>query len=200
MNKNKFARIIPIALTLIIAAVTIAALVSLVRFIFFPSSAVNNTKVDIGESSLLNTSVDMSVKFIVRGPIVANENFRSYQIKITPSNRTLTVFQGYLDQPIKTISLENNVPAYEQFVYALNKANMMKGVEAKGDNNDLRGVCASGSIYEYQTLKSEAIQKNLWTSSCAGSRGSLNANTSQLNSLFIAQIPNSKTIISDIWQ
>lgn len=204
MNKNKFSRIIPIALTLVIAAVIIAATISLVRYVFFPSSSpsspTSTSSTDTSRSALLSTSSDRAVSQTVRGPIVADESFRSYQIKITPSSRTLTIYQGYLDQPIKTVTFGNNVKAYEQFVYALDKANMVKGTEAKGDRNDLRGICASGVIFQYETLKSNAVQKNLWTSSCAGSRGSLNASSNQLSNLFTTQIPGAKAIISQVWQ
>jgi len=202
MNKNKFARIIPIALTLVIAAVIIAAAVSLVRFMFFPGSSTTTTTTNVNTSqeALLSTLSDRAVSQTVRGPIVADESFRSYVIKISPNSRNLTVYQGYLDQPIKTVSLGNNVQAYEQFVYALDKANMMKGVEVKGTGNDLNGICAAGSLFEYQTLKSDVIVKSLWTSTCAGSRGSLNASSDQLNNLFIVQIPGSKDIINQVWQ
>ena len=202
MNKNKFARIIPVALTLLIAAVVIAALVSLARFIFFPETSTKPVKSDteISREALLSTSADRAVSLVARGPIVADESFRSYQIKVTTTSRNLTVFSGYLDQPIKVVSLANNNSAYEQFVYALDKANMVKGVELSGDYNDLRGICASGNVYEYKTLKADAIQKSLWTSTCSGSRGSLNASTVQLNNLFMAQIPNSRAIISEVWQ
>jgi len=202
MNKNKFARIIPIALTLVIAAVIIAAAVSLVRFMFFPGSSTTTTTTNVNTSqeALLSTSSDRAVSQTVRGPIVADESFRSYVIKISPNSRNLTVYQGYLDQPIKTVSLGNNVQAYEQFVYALDKANMMKGIEVKGTSNDLKGICAAGSLFEYQTLKSDIIVKSLWTSTCAGSSGSLNASSGQLNNLFTVQIPGSKAIISQVWQ
>lgn len=198
MDRSKISRIIPIALTLVIAAVIIAAFISLIRFVFFSGPTTSNSTTDIGNSSLINTSADRAVSLTVRGPIVADESFRSYQIKVSPTGRSLVVYKGYIEEPIKTITLTNNTKAYEQFVYALDKANMMKGVEVK-NNNDLRGVCAPGSIHEYQTLKSDVVQKGLWTSSCSGSRGTLNASSVQLNSLFVAQIPGSRDIINNIW-
>jgi len=201
MANNKIARIIPVALILIIAAVTIAAFVSLLRFIFFPSSSPKTTKsnLEISREALLDVAVDRSVVLTVRGPIVADESFRSYQIKVSSSGRSLTVYKGYLEQPIKIVSFANNSQAYEQFVYALDKANMVLGTALSGDKNDLRGICATGNIYDYQTLKADKTQKDLWTSTCSGSRGSLNANFAQLNNLFIAQIPDSRSIINEIW-
>jgi len=200
MAKFNFSRIIPVALILIIAAVSIAALVSLARFVFFPdSNTTTKTEVDISRDALLDTSEDRAVSLTVRGPIVANELFSSYQIKVTPSSRDLTVYSGYLDKISNNISLDNNVPAYEQLVYSLDKANMMKGTELSGDKNDLRGICASGFVYEYRVLKADSSIKSLWSSSCSGSRGSLNASMDQLNKLFTAQIPNVKKTIEGIW-
>ncbi|MDK2899162.1 MAG: hypothetical protein PWQ10_349 [Patescibacteria group bacterium] len=198
MTKPKFSRIIPIALILIIVAVSIAALVSLARTVFF-SGTIAQKSVDISKESLLNTSVNYSVALIVRGPIVANESFSSYQIKVAPNSRSLTVYSGYLNQISNNIVLDNNIPAYEQFVYALDKANMEKGTELSGNKNDLRGICASGFVYEYKILKSDSSIKSLWSSSCSGSRGSLDASVNQLNKLFMAQIPDSSDIINKIW-
>lgn len=198
MTKPKFSRIIPIALILIIVAVSIAALVSLARTVFF-SGTIAQKSVDISKESLLNTSVNYSVALIVRGPIVANESFSSYQIKVAPNSRSLTVYSGYLNQISNNIVLDNNIPAYEQFVYALDKANMGKGTELSGNKNDLRGICASGFVYEYKILKSDSSIKSLWSSSCSGSRGSLDASVNQLNKLFMAQIPDSSDIINKIW-
>jgi hypothetical protein len=200
MANYRTTRIIPIALTLVIVAIAIAALVSLARLIFF-SGGTNTTtsQINIIKDALLNTSADRSVRMTVRGEIVADETFRSYQIQIAPNERTITTYKGYLDQPIGNISLGNNIPAYEQFVYALDKANFMKGTELTGDKNDLRGICATGYVYEFQILKAEESLKQLWTSSCSVARGSLNAKLDQLTKLFIAQISDAKSIIGKLW-
>lgn len=199
-TKYKLAKIIPVALTLVIIALVIAAVVSLARFMFFSGPSTSTSNIDTSKEALLSTTADRAVTQTVRGPIVADEAFRTYQIKITPSSRTLTVYQGYLEQPVKAVTFGNNIQAYEQFVYALDKANMVKGNEAKGSVSDLRGICASGNVFEYKTLKADKVQKGLWTSSCAGSRGTLNASSNQLSELFTTQIPGAKAIISRVWQ
>lgn len=200
MANYKTARIIPVVLTLIIVAVIIAALVSLARTFLFPDSTSTNTaQSNIAQAALLSTSADRAVRLTVRGKIVAEEDFRSYQIKITPNERTLTTYSGYKGDVIDAISLGNNIPAYEQFVYALYRNNLIRGTELTGDSNDLRGVCASGRLYEFQVLKSDKKIKQLWTSSCSSSKGSLRANVNQLTNLFIVQIPESKPIIDKLW-
>jgi hypothetical protein len=201
MNNYRNSRIIPIALSLIVIAIAIAALVSLARFVFFSDSAnSNSSKVDISKETLLSTSANHAVKMTVRGEIVADDNFRSYQIEITPNQRTLVTYNGYEDQATNVVTLENNIPAYEQFVYALYRANLIKGAELTGDSNDTRGVCATGYLYEFTILKDNKSVKHLWASSCSNARGSLSANTSQLVNLFTAQIPGYQPIIENLWQ
>lgn len=199
MASYRNSRIIPIALVLIIVAVAIAALISLARTVFFSGSSQSSTvQVDISKEALLSTTADRAVRMTVRGAIVADEEFRSYRITITPASRTLTTYTGYLDKPIDSTSLVNNIPAYEEFVFALDKANYVKGTELTGDRNDIRGICASGLIYQFEVLQNDSAVKNLWTSTCKGSKGSLDANLEQLKQLFTSQIPDAETFIRAI--
>ena len=190
-------RIIPIALILIIIAIAIAALVSLGRAVFFSNgSSQTVAEVDVSREALLSTAVDRSVKMTVRGEIVADEEFRSYQIIITPSSRTLTTYTGYLDKKIDEIALGNNIPAYEEFVYALDKADFVTGVELTGEADDRRGLCATGQVYEFEVLKANESVKTLWTSTCKGIKGSLKATVTQLTALFTNQIPKGQALIN----
>lgn len=199
MAKYRSPRILPIALVLIVVAVAIAALVSVVRVVFFPASSGNETsQVEIGKENLLSTSSGHAVRMLVRGGIVADETFRSYQVVISPSARTLTTYKGYLDQKIDSARLSNNVRAYEEFVYALNRADLVEGKPLGGDGNDLRGVCATGILYVFDVIKNNKSIYNLWTSTCKGNKGSLSANISELRVLFLDQIPNSAEIVNKI--
>lgn len=192
-------RIIPIALVLIIVVVAIAALTSLTRAVFFSgNSSTTTTSVDTARTALLSTTADRAVRLTVRGPIVADESFHSYQITITPSSRTLTTYTGYLDTQVDQIALGNNIPSYEQFVYALDKANLEKGTPLTGDKNDTRGVCATGRVYQFDILSGSTNVKNLWTSTCSGSTGSLDATISQLTNLFVSQFPTSSNVIRKV--
>ncbi len=192
-------RIFPIALVLIIVAVAIVGLVYAAQFLFFSGNKNSVPKADAGQTALLNTSANHSVVMHVRGQIVADENFRSYQIKIAPNGRTFTSYKGYLNQQIENVSVYNNVQAYEQFVHALNRLKFMNSNELTGDSNDTRGVCATGYLYEFQVMDSNKTVKKLWTTSCSGSSGSLRANVSSIMYLFVVQIPDVQTKISQLW-
>lgn len=191
-------RIFPIALVLILMAIAIIGLVYAAQMLFF-SGGNTKPKSDTSQAALLNTSVSHSVLMTVRGQIVADENFRTYQIKIAPNARTFTTYKGYLNEKLENVSLYNNVPAYEQFVYALDRAKFMDSNEFTGDNNDTRGICATGFLYEFSIMDSNKTIKKLWTTTCAGERGSFRVAVAPITNLFVVQIPNVQEKINALW-
>lgn len=199
MARYRTTRIIPIILVVLIIIIAVAAIVSLARVVFFSGSSNSNPAViDTSKENLLNTGATHSVTMTVRGPIVADEEFHSYNIVITPNNREVTTYNGYLDREVGKITLGNNVKSYEEFVYALDKANLAKGTELSGDRNDVRGICATGRVYEFSIVNNGSAVKTLWTSTCKGSTGSLKASTTQLTSLFLNQIPDADKLVKKV--
>lgn len=194
MANRRISRIIPIVLVIVIIIIVIVAAISLVRLVFFSGSAAP-AQTDVSRQELLNTTAGHSVGLTVRGPIVANEDFHSYNITISPSARTIKTYTGYLDTIVEQQSLGNNTAAYEQFVYALDKANFMLGAELTGESNDIRGICATGEVSSFNLTKDGQPVKTLWTSTCKGSPGSLKANNEQLTRLFVNQIPDASQLI-----
>jgi len=196
MAKYKTTRVFPIVLLLIVVAVVIAALFSLARLVFFPDTTKQTntveSRLDITKESLLKTDVSRSVRMTVRGPIVADENFRTSQITVSPTIRNISVYSGYLEDKIDAKDYSNNVPGYTEFVYALNKAEFISG---EPDSNDIRGICAPGYVYSFDVMKDNDVVGSRWTSSCGGSKGTLTAYLPQIKALFDGQIPDLKTII-----
>ncbi|HET8884469.1 MAG TPA: hypothetical protein VFM68_03285 [Candidatus Saccharimonadales bacterium] len=197
MYKSSSSKVLPIILVLIVVAIAIAALVSVGRAIFGGDDT-SQSQVDLGEAALVNISVDRSVRMNVRGPIVADEKFNSYQVAVDSSSRRLTTYSGYHQQTIDSLQFGNNVQAYEEFVYALSRANLMKGEELSGAKDDTRGICANGLLYEFEVLQGSSVVKRLWTSTCKGSPGSLRASTEQVSELFLDQIPESEEALDEI--
>ena len=192
-------RIFPIALVLVIVAVAIIGLVYAAQMLFFNGGQSASPKSDVSQAALTNTSANRSVIMTVRGQIVADENFRTYQMKISPSERLFTTSKGYLNQQIDVIKLANNTPAYEQFVYALNRARFMNSNELTGERNDTRGICATGYLYEFQMMESDKTVKQLWTTSCPNSRGSLGVSVSPIMNLFVVQVPDAQAKVNALW-
>ena len=190
---------VPTILTIIIIIVAVIGLVTLARAIFFSgSSSSNQTQVDTNRQALLDTTDGSSVSMTVRGPIVADENFRSYKIEVSPTSRTMQTYTGYLDTVLKQDTFDNNTAAYDQFVHALDKANMSAGKQLSDEKNNVLGVCATGRVYEFSTMKNGNAVQTLWTSTCSGSQGSLKASATQLSQLFQNQIPTASSLLSGL--
>lgn len=198
MANYRTSRLLPTILTVIIIIVAIAGLVALVRLLFTGSPSTDTPVVNLSQQNLLNTAEGRSVSMTVRGPIVADEDFRSYQITVSPSAREFKAYSGYLAAVLDQQSLPNNTAAYNQFVHALDKANMVKGTPFEGEKNNVLGICATGKVYEFSVLGEGGVDHMLWTSTCGGSPGSLRASATQLSQLFLNQIPDSSTITDSL--
>lgn len=198
MAKYRNSRILPTILVVVIIIIAIVALISAARAIFFSGSSTNQKVVDTTEQSLLSTASSSSVSMSVRGPIVADENFHSYRIVVSPTSREITTYNGYLGTVVGQQTLGNNTAAYEQFVNALNLAKMSAGNQPADGASDVRGICASGRLTEFSILSNTMAVETLWTSTCSGSQGTLRANSAQLSNLFTAQIPESQKLIRSV--
>ena len=198
-RRNSFSRFVPILLVIVITIVAVAAVIAIGRALFGKNdSGQTDQNVNTGQVALLSTEEGRAVRLTVRGPIVANENFRSYSVIISPSSRDMTTYEGYLDKEINQKKLDNNVKAYTELVYALDKRKMMNGTQLTEQQNDLRGICASGKVYKFETLKDNSVVKSLWTSDCSGSKGSAQANVNEVLDMFLKQIPDGKKMAAGI--
>ncbi len=198
MANYRTSRILPTVLTIIIIVVAIAGLVALARLLFGGGGSSTPQAIDTSQQSLLNTGDGRAVSMTVRGPIVADEDFRSYRIIISPSSREFKAFTGYLDAVTSQETLSNNTAAYTQFVNALDKANLTVGNPFPDEQNSVAGICATGKVYEFSLLTAGDIEETLWTSTCSGSPGSLKANANQLSQLFLSQIPSGSDIAASL--
>jgi hypothetical protein len=195
MNRG-ITRFIPIIFIIVIVFLAVAAIVSVVRIIATSSQAPQETQqVDASSQALLDTSADRSVRMTVRGPIVADDNFRSYQVTVSPSKREFTRYRGYLDTPLVTKTYENNAKAYDEFVHALSIAGLAKGEPLTGEDDDTRGICAGGAVYEFEIINGAHVVERLWTTSCQNIKGSLVADAGQVQQLFLSQIPDANAYI-----
>ena len=195
MDNSGARRIIPIILILIVIAVAIAAVVSIGQNIFGGNTT---EEVNQGQRSLLDTSESRTVRMTVRGPIIANEQFTTYSITVKPGSRNMTTYLGYLSKQVETVERDNNIPAYEQLVYALDRSKMMDASEPEGEKNDTRGICATGRMFTFETLNNSTVIKSLWTTTCNDSRGTLSTNFVPLQNLFLRQIPTSSELINRV--
>lgn len=201
MANYRTSRIFPIILVLIIVVVAVVGLVYIIQVLFFSGGqGTTISQIDASRESLISTAENRAVSVTVRGPIVADEDYRTYLIRVSSNDRALTTYKGYLDQKIDSTLLRNNIPAYEQFVYALNRLGLMNSAEFTGSANDTRGICPLGFLYEFQIYQESKSLKMLWTTSCSASRGSLGQAPKTLTSFFIKQIPGADIKVGKLWQ
>ena len=195
MYRSKSARIFPIIIFVAVAAALIFGLVTVGRYMFAGND--NNpdavSKVEQARDELLTINADRSVRMTIRGPIVGDENFRTYAVSISPSERLYTTYKGYRDSVKQRETFDNNTPAYEEFVYALDKAAFTKtGKFTEEEASDIRGICATGRVYEYEIFDGNSRLQRYWTSTCKGSPGTFGASVEQVTDLFSAQVPDAK--------
>ena len=202
MKHGRNSQLVPVILIVVIVVISVAAIVAFVRTVMGGdsqnSSQQTKTQQEEAEEALLSTSLDRAVRMTVRGGITADESFRSYQMTISPNKRSMTTYKGYLDQPQDNLNLDNNTKAYEECVFALNRADMMKGDPLTGNADDTRGICANGKVMEFEILQNERTVKRLWTTTCRNIRGSFKAKADYISELFLQQIPESRKLIKKI--
>lgn len=189
--------LLPVILIVVIVVVSVAAIVALARTLLFGGQS----KEPAGEeevAALIQTTADRAVRMTIRGQITADEKFRSYQISVSPSSRVMTTYAGYLDEQIDTVQLDNNTRAYEEFVFALDRAGMMAGTPLEGAANDRRGLCPSGKILEFETLQNDKTVEQLWTTTCGKIKGSFKGNAIGISEMFLQQIPQGPDLLKKI--
>lgn len=186
-------RIIPIILVVVVIAAFVFGLVTVGRYLFGGSSAERQQQEEAvltARDQLLTLESDRKVRVTLRGPIVADEKFRTYRITISPSARSYAIYDGYLERVDYQKNFDNNMEAYEEFVHALDKAAFTKpGKQSDEEASDTRGICATGRVYIYEIIGPTGVVDSRWTSTCKGSPGTFGASVSQVTNLFTSQIP-----------
>ena len=198
MYRGSGPRVLPIIIVIIVVALVVAALVTVGHMIFSGSSSDSSDKGTSLQDAVLDTTAERSVRWTVRGPIVADENFRSYQITISPTSRTFVTYSGYLDQVTDTKTYDNNTKAYEEFVFALDKASVSK--TRSSSDTEFRGVCATNGIaFMFETINDGDVDNSIWSSTCKNSAGTMAADALQIHALFINQIPDFNPLFNSIY-
>ena len=194
MYRNSSTKIFPIILIIIVVVALIIGIVSVANYLFGgggEEASQQKTQAELATEKLLRVDVDQSVRVTVRGPIVANEEFRTRQIIVSPTQREYIVYKGYLESIESRKTYSNNTKAYDEFVHALDKAALTKsGKYTTEEQDDLRGICASGLVYQFDILSGGSADVAYWTSTCKGSPGTFGASLQQVTNLFANQIPD----------
>lgn len=174
---------------------TIFLLILLIVFLFnrdnSPQPAVTQQPAQLVEYATKNSSVSQ----LTVGPVVGEEEQRSINIVVTPSERRLEILSGFGQTVVSTQSFPNTQVAYEAFLSALGGQDFLRSKETPV--KDPRSVCPTGNRFEYMLLNDSQQVSNLWSVSCDRT-GTFNGQGPIIRSLFQAQIPDYSTLVGNV--
>ena len=129
-----------------------------------------------------------SARFIVDGPVVANEEHRSYEIAVSQNVVSMKVYKNYGGVLIAQKSYPNTSDSFDAFLSALDNYNITARTKKTTVDNDFEelGVCPSGKRYIVEL--DESIRR--WSTSCSNKQGTAGFSMSRVRSLFQKQVPD----------
>lgn len=190
-------KVLPVVLIVIVMIVAIFAVVAVGRALLGRNTPAEPAD-DRASRALVTADADHSVRMTLRGPIVADEDFNSYQIEVSPIGRRMTTYRGYQNHVLEDTRLSNSTDAYVEFTHALNRIEFTNERELTEEQDDIRGVCPEGRLYTFEILQAQSVIKQLWTSSCRDAQGSFAGNAVDARDLFLKQIPESNAKTRDL--
>ncbi len=178
-------------------------LIVVALFYFITGSFRNNSDTTLSneerERRLVTTiHSGRSVRMTVYGPIVANEDRESYEVTVTTTSRRIALYRGYAQTQLDSKDFDNTYEGYQQFVYALARANFDKERQISEDQADDRGTCSAGKRYVYELFENGDSIKRVWTTTCGNAKGSFAGNNAIVRQLFNKQIPSFDKLIKPL--
>jgi hypothetical protein len=134
-------------------------------------------------------SSDSEVKMTISGPVVAEQDHRSIEIKITKDRVVYNSIQGYNNNVVFSQNFINNLNSYTAFLSSLNQAGYTNVNTDPKLENDL-GYCSIGNRYIFQTTQAGKNISRSWVTNCTGTPRTFLGSLSLTSTLFEAQIPN----------
>lgn len=135
-----------------------------------------------------SADTELVTRVTTYGKIINEEDYRSIRISVSRNKRTLEVMAGYNNVVTERKTYKNNQAAFESFLLALEKQGFTKSRE--GVTDDERGYCASSTRIVYEVLGNIDNQQRLWSASCAKKHQTFDGDSSDVQKLFKAQIPD----------
>lgn len=146
----------------------------------------------VGDSEVLEAK---STRVIVEGPVVANENFSSYEIEVSQNVVSMRTFKTYRRILVSEKSYKNNKIAYDVFLSSLEKMGVTSRIRRTDTKDDYaeQGTCPTGQTHIFE------IDDDLrrWTTTCRGVDGTAGFSMSRVMSLFESQVPDFSELVSD---
>lgn len=179
---------------ILVIAVSIIALILIVWGLFTIASNIfrgngedqtDTVQIDADRNTVQSTAV---AAYKVTGPIVANEDQRSYTIVVTANTVTMKTFSSFGKTLIAEKSYTNTPIAYESFLSALANADvtaLQRNASTEFTFED-QGVCARGRKF-FVELDTNIFR---WSTSCSKREGNAGFNMAPVSTLFQRQVPD----------
>jgi hypothetical protein len=135
-------------------------------------------------------------RYTVRGPIVADENYREVRITVSQNSRTVDIIGGYSGTIIRTQTLPNTAQSYRAFLGALSAAGFTN-IRSESEQNKLT-TCVTGNQYRFEIQRGTDKPQDTWTSACNRSHGDFGGNVEATANLFRGQIPNYSEVANGV--
>ena len=178
---------------ILVIAVGVIALILITWGLFTIASNIFRGGETLGETDLNSSNIQLVettavARFEVLGPIVANEDQRSYEITVSQNVVTMKTYKNYGKILIAEQSYQNTPVAYDNFLSALinlDVTDLSRGSSTELEFEDL-GVCPNGRKF-IVSLDSDTTR---WSTSCNRNEGNAGFNMTPVGRLFQAQVPD----------
>lgn len=190
---SKLRWILVIVVSVIFLILVCWGLYSIARNTFSPNDE-DGTSVSeqeqVDEGSVRSTA---RAVYTVDGPIVANNEHRSYRIEVTNNSVVMKVYSGYGSSVIAESSYPNTSDSYTAFLSALSNANVTALARGASDQDEFAeiGACATGRKF---IVELDSTLRR-WSTSCNRVQGNAGFTMSQVGSLFQRQVPDYSTLV-----
>jgi hypothetical protein len=140
----------------------------------------------------------VKLRFTIKGPVVADENYRELVFEIGQGSRSLKLYKGYNQTLVKEQALSNNYNSYEVFAGALHGVGFITE-RTNVSKTKYENECPFGNKYFAELIdQKNRPTKTLWRVSCDSRIGTMGASPTSILDLYKKQFPEYKTFSSDI--
>jgi hypothetical protein len=175
----------------------VIGLFGLAIYTFF-SSQISNRPAAVKPLTLVDyfSRDTAQVRYTVSGPTVADEYHNAITISVGKVRRSVEAFRTYAETPAFTQEFDNNQPAFEDFMRAIQNAGFTAAKTRAGNPTEV-GLCPTGQRYVFELIDNGKTVLRTWATSC-GDAGTFNGSPATIRSLFQAQIPGYAKLVNGI--
>jgi hypothetical protein len=140
---------------------------------------------------------DVQARMTIDGRIVALEKHYSVTMTVGKLHRNLDVYQGYSATASTADALDNNQPAFEDFMRALHNAGFDSSSKNPKASNTYIGLCPFGQRYIFEFFQGGNTLMSSWSTTCSDPTD-FTGNAATIRTLFQTQFTQYQTVVGPI--